>query len=317
MSTTITQDRHAEVVDAIVGLAPDGVAYVPSASIAPIINGVLAAQDNGDLPLVYPVSREEEAIGVVGAYPFAGKFGVIIMQDNGFGNALTALTTFAVSYHLPLLIVANTRGGLGEYNSMIHSISAARPGPAGRHEHPCVPGGPPEHRRGLGRYRCRGRQPRPHDLPTRRGPHGILRSQRRKGKSMKRIEALRAIVESTADVPVVATCAATSRELAAVEDRDNHLYLLDAMGLAISVGTGIAQAIKDTPVTRAVVIEGDGSLLMNPGSAITAGYLAPENLVIVLLDNGVYASTASIPTQAVTHRPGPLRRVRGPEGPPR
>ncbi|MGO4590250.1 thiamine pyrophosphate-dependent enzyme [Paenarthrobacter sp. 2TAF44] len=117
---------------------------------------------------------------------------------------------------------------------------------------------------------------------------------------MKRIEALRAIVETTAEVPVIATCAATSRELASIADRDNHLYLLDAMGLAISVGTGIAQAIKNTPLTRAVVIEGDGSLLMNPGSAITAGYLAPENLVIILLDNGVYASTASIPTQAVT-----------------
>ena len=117
---------------------------------------------------------------------------------------------------------------------------------------------------------------------------------------MKRIEALRAIVEATPDTPVVATCAATSRELASVEDRDSHLYLLDAMGLAISVGTGLAQAIKDSKVTRAVVIEGDGSLLMNPGSAITAGYLAPENLVIVLLDNGVYASTASIPTQAVS-----------------
>lgn len=117
---------------------------------------------------------------------------------------------------------------------------------------------------------------------------------------MKRIEALKAIVDTTPDLPVIATCAATSRELAAVEDRDNHLYLLDAMGLAISVGTGIAQVINNTPVPRAVVIEGDGSLLMNPGSAITAGYLAPENLVIVLLDNGVYASTASIPTQAVT-----------------
>ncbi|BCW40289.1 sulfopyruvate decarboxylase subunit beta [Arthrobacter sp. StoSoilB3] len=117
---------------------------------------------------------------------------------------------------------------------------------------------------------------------------------------MKRIEALQAIVDTTPDVPVIATCAATSRELASVADRPNHLYLLDAMGLAISVGTGIAQAIKDTPVTRTVVIEGDGSLLMNPGSAITAGYLAPENLVIILLDNGVYASTASIPTQAVT-----------------
>lgn len=126
--TTITRRRHHEVVEAIKALEPDGIAYVPSASIAPIINGLLTAQQDGALPLVYPVSREEEAIGLVGAYPLAGKFGVIVMQDNGFGNALTALTTFAVSYHLPLLIVANTRGGLGEYNSMIHSISAPVPG---------------------------------------------------------------------------------------------------------------------------------------------------------------------------------------------
>lgn len=115
---------------------------------------------------------------------------------------------------------------------------------------------------------------------------------------MKRIEALRVVVDATSDLPVIATCAATSRELASIDDRDNHLYLLDAMGLAISVGTGLAQAIDGTAVSRAVVIEGDGSLLMNPGAALTAGYLAPENLVIVLLDNGVYASTASIPTHA-------------------
>ncbi|TLM80906.1 thiamine pyrophosphate-dependent enzyme [Pseudarthrobacter sp. NamE5] len=115
---------------------------------------------------------------------------------------------------------------------------------------------------------------------------------------MKRIEALRAVVDATSDLPVIATCAATSRELASIEDRDNHLYLLDAMGLAVSVGTGLAQAIEGSAVLRAVVIEGDGSLLMNPGAALTAGYLRPENLVIVLLDNGVYASTASIPTHA-------------------
>lgn len=125
--TTITHDRHRAVIEAITRLDPDGIAYVPSASTAPIIKGLLSAQEDGTLPLVYPVSREEEAVGLVGSYAFAGKFGVIVMQDNGFGNALTALTTFAVSYHLPLLIIANTRGGLGEYNSMIHSISAPVP----------------------------------------------------------------------------------------------------------------------------------------------------------------------------------------------
>lgn len=115
---------------------------------------------------------------------------------------------------------------------------------------------------------------------------------------MKRIDALRVIIERTPDLPVTATCAATSRELAAVADRDNHLYLLDSMGLTVSVGTGVALGIAGTPVARSVVIDGDGSLLMNLGSAATAGYLAPENLVVVLLDNQVYASTAGIPTQA-------------------
>jgi sulfopyruvate decarboxylase subunit alpha len=125
--TTVTQERHREVVDAVLDLAPNGVGYVPSASIAPIIKALIEHGQKGDLARVFALSREEEAVGVMGAYPLAGQFGVLVMQDNGFGNALTALTTFAVSYHLPLLIIANTRGGLGEYNSMIHSISAPVP----------------------------------------------------------------------------------------------------------------------------------------------------------------------------------------------
>ena len=128
---------------------------------------------------------------------------------------------------------------------------------------------------------------------------------------MKRIEALETIVRRTPDVPVVATCAATSRELANVEDRDNHLYLLDAMGLAVSVGTGLALAVEDGPVDRVYVVEGDGSLLMNLNAAATAGYLAPEKLVIVLLDNAVYASTGAIPTQATKLDLGAIAEAAG------
>lgn len=115
---------------------------------------------------------------------------------------------------------------------------------------------------------------------------------------MKRIDALRVITELGADLPVVATCAATSRELAAVEDRDNHLYLLDSMGLTTSVGTGLALACDGTAVSHVITIDGDGSLLMNLGALATGGYLAPAPMLVVLLDNGVYASTGNIPTQA-------------------
>ncbi len=107
---------------------------------------------------------------------------------------------------------------------------------------------------------------------------------------MKRIEALAVLADLTSRHPVVVTCAATSRELASVKDADNHLYLLDAMGLAGSVATGLALSV-DPAAPKVVGIEGDGSLFMNPNVLPTGGYLAPDNLLLVLLDNGVYGST--------------------------
>ncbi len=112
---------------------------------------------------------------------------------------------------------------------------------------------------------------------------------------MKRIEALQALADLTGRHPVVVTCAATSRELASVKDGDNHLYLLDAMGLVGSVATGLALSV-DPSAPKVVGIEGDGSLLMNPNVLPTGGYLAPDNLLLVLLDNGVYGSTGALPT---------------------
>lgn len=113
---------------------------------------------------------------------------------------------------------------------------------------------------------------------------------------MRRIEALEILAEATAELPVVVTCAATGRELAAVADRPNHLYLLDSMGLAGSVATGIALGIAESAVERVVVLEGDGSLLMNPNVLPTGGFLRPAKLLMVLLDNAVYGSTGNLPT---------------------
>ncbi|GAB0105553.1 hypothetical protein JMUB6875_45320 [Nocardia sp. JMUB6875] len=119
----------ASVARGIWAAQVDLVGYVPSVSVAPVIAALVDTSGGADgrSRTVFPLSREEEAAGVLGALPLAGKFGAIVMQDNGFGNALTALTTFNTAYHLPLLIVANTRGGLGEYNSMIHTFSQHAP----------------------------------------------------------------------------------------------------------------------------------------------------------------------------------------------
>lgn len=122
MNTDPKIARGVAAARAIERLNPDLVAYMPSNVVAPIVTYL---QDRPISLLV--IAREEEAVGIVAGAALAGKIGVIVMQDNGFGNALTALATFPVAYHLPMLIVANTRGGLGEYNSMIHTISQAAP----------------------------------------------------------------------------------------------------------------------------------------------------------------------------------------------
>lgn len=96
--------------------------HVPSSHVAPVIAGL----DEAGVPAVL-ANREEEAVGIAGGLALAGRRVALVMQDNGFGNALTALTTFAKAYHVGLPIVANTRGGLGEYNAMIHSFSEAVP----------------------------------------------------------------------------------------------------------------------------------------------------------------------------------------------
>lgn len=110
-------------VAGVLDWGPDLLVHVPSSHAAPLIRAFEAA----DVPSVL-ANREEEAIGIAGGAALGGKRAFIVIQDNGIGNALTALTTFAKAYHVGLPILANTRGGLGEYNTMIHEFSAAVPG---------------------------------------------------------------------------------------------------------------------------------------------------------------------------------------------
>lgn len=119
--------RTDAVIAGIERLKLDFLAYLPSSSIAPIIEHFRVRSGRADSPVAFPVSREEEGVGIVGGISLAGRRGAMLVQDNGFGNSLTALTTFAMAYNVPLLVLANTRGGLGEYNSMIHSFSGGVP----------------------------------------------------------------------------------------------------------------------------------------------------------------------------------------------
>ena len=114
---------------------------------------------------------------------------------------------------------------------------------------------------------------------------------------LKRLEALRAIYDRLGDCAVVTIMGAVAAELQSIGHRPNFFYLQHAMGLASSVGLGIALSKPTVPV---VVFDGDGSLLMNLGGLSTLARYKPKNLIHVVFDNESLLSVGGFPTATGT-----------------
>ena len=116
---------------------------------------------------------------------------------------------------------------------------------------------------------------------------------------MKRIDAMRAMyADLEAEGRVVVTImGAVAAELQAIGHRPNFFYLQHAMGLASSVGLGIALC---RPELKVIVLDGDGSLLMNLGGLTTLARYRPRNMVHVVFDNESLLSVGGFPTATST-----------------
>jgi sulfopyruvate decarboxylase subunit beta len=114
---------------------------------------------------------------------------------------------------------------------------------------------------------------------------------------MRRLDALASIHAELADCAVVTIMGAVAAELQSLGHRPNHFYLQHAMGLASSVGLGIALCRPELPV---VVLDGDGSLLMNLGGLTTLARYRPANLTHVVFDNQSLLSVGGFPTATST-----------------
>ena len=104
---------------------------------------------------------------------------------------------------------------------------------------------------------------------------------------MLRLDAIQAIYPELKECAVVTIMGATAAELYACGHRPNFFYLEHAMGLASSMGLGIALSRPDLQV---VVLDGDGSTLMNLGGLTTMARYRPPNLIHVVFDNEVLLS---------------------------
>src|SRR6266478_1706978 len=114
---------------------------------------------------------------------------------------------------------------------------------------------------------------------------------------MLRLDCLRSIYSDLENCLVVTIMGALPAELQSLGHRPNFFYLQHAMGLASSTGLGLALCL---PHQKVVVLDGDGSLLMNLGSLSTLARYKPKNLLHIVFDNESLLSVGGFPTATST-----------------
>jgi phosphonopyruvate decarboxylase len=292
-------------------------AGVPCSYLTPFINYVL--QD----PSLHYVSMANEGDAValiagvaIAAVPGGGhRRGIAMMQNSGLGNAVSPLTSLTWTFRLPQLLIVTWRGQPGVPDEPQHALmgpitpamldtmeirwelfptDAAAIGPALDRAiaHMDATGRPYALVMQKGSVATYPLRPGADAIGVRasRAAVTLESSQAAPAKRVSRQEALREVVARTApgSTAVLASTGFCGRELYAVEDRPNHLYMVGSMGCVVPLALGLALARPDL---RVVALDGDGAALMRMGAFATVGAYGPPNLRHLLLDNGAHDST--------------------------
>lgn len=257
-----------------------------------------------------PLTREENGIGICAGVYLGGGRPVMVIQSTGIGNMLNALCSLNLTYDIPIPVIASWRGvykeaieaqwqlgrrlpeilaASGIKFTIIESIKeidkldeAIKESFNNSHPHvilvsPAVWEG----------YACE--IPEPLEICPRNIDLEFSRSIKK--PVYTRYEAIKSIVETiddTGDI-IVANLGIPSKELFEIRDRELNFYMLGSMGLVSSIGLGISIIQKK----HVYVIDGDGSLLMNPNALISIGEYPTPNLTIIAIDNASYGSTGN------------------------
>jgi thiamine pyrophosphate-dependent acetolactate synthase large subunit-like protein len=108
---------------------------------------------------------------------------------------------------------------------------------------------------------------------------------------MERLAATRIVVDLAGEAPIIGGVGNSTFDLVPF-DRPRNFYMWNSMGMASSIGLGLALARPDL---RVIVLDGDGSILMNLGSLATERSSGVSNLVHVIWDNGGWEITGAQP----------------------
>ncbi|MDF3834240.1 phosphonopyruvate decarboxylase [Cupriavidus basilensis] len=305
----------AQFVEAARARGFDWYAGVPCSYLTPFINYVL--QD----PSLHYVSaaNEGDAVALIAGVTLGaqgGRRGVTMMQNSGLGNAVSPLTSLTWTFRLPQLLIVTWRGQPGVADEPQHALmgpvtptmldtmeipwetfptDAAEVGPALDRAvaHMDATGRPYAlvmQKGSVAPYELK-QQERPAPRP---GCTPLVSLAADQGGAQERLptrrEALQRVIAHTPmdKAVVLASTGFCGRELYALDDRANQLYMVGSMGCLTPFALGLALARPDLDV---VAVDGDGAALMRMGVFATLGAYGPSNLTHVLLDNGAHDST--------------------------
>jgi len=299
----------AQFVEAARERGFDWYAGVPCSYLTPFINYVL--QD----PTLHYLSaaNEGDAVALIAGATLGGKRGIAMMQNSGLGNAVSPLTSLTWTFRLPQLLIVTWRGQPGVSDEPQHALMGPiTPTMLDTMEIPweTFPTDPeqvgPALDRAIAHMDATGR---PYALVMQKGSvapyelkanpaatpraHVAARSAARAESPASwptRHDALQRVIAHTPvdSTVVLASTGFCGRELYAIDDRPNQLYMVGSMGCVTPLALGLALARPDL---RVVAVDGDGAALMRMGVFATLGTYGPSNLTHVLLDNGAHEST--------------------------
>jgi phosphonopyruvate decarboxylase len=288
-------------------------AGVPCSYLTPFINYVIQ-----DPSLQYlSMANEGDAVAAMAGIALGrggAPRGIAMMQNSGLGNAVSPLTSLTWTFRLPQLLIVTWRGQPGVADEPQHALMGPiTPAMLSTMEVPWEPfpkecaalGGALD--RAMAHFNSTGRpyalvmskgsvSPYPltaETLATRgtaRSPAVMEPLRHAPQDRPSRQAALEAVVAHTplASSVVLAATGFCGRELYAIADRPNQLYMVGSMGCVAPLALGLALARPDLKV---IAIDGDGAALMRLGALATLGAYGPPNLRHLLLDNGVHDST--------------------------
>ena len=258
-----------------------------------------------------PLAREEEGVGIAAGAALSKRNPAMIIQSSGLGNMLNALLSLTMFYNLPLPIFISHRGVYKEPIEAQKPMGRALKGllrAAGipytlinreddirRIEAPlrrvfsegrvhafllspavwegCIPLEAAERERV---FQCR----------------EFNQKRARMKARLTRYQAIEIVKDYLRDNLVISNLGIPSKELYQILHQPSNFYMLGSMGMATPIGLGVS-----LNTTRKVyVIDGDGSLMMNPGILATTAFFNPSNLTILAIDNAAYGSTGNQPT---------------------